>query len=94
MQPVDIVDVDATRRRRASRHASTQLSVNPPLRKIISSFIDNLDVDYELLECGHTIRSPLDRNGYATSAMRRRCRLCEVNPTAGPVLRHLSTRIE
>ena len=47
-----------------------------PLRKIVSDYVDENDRDCDVLECGHTVYAPTDRNGVATSASRRRCRFC------------------
>lgn len=72
------------------RHGVTQMSMSrhelrppnwtptaaAPLRRIVSDFVDELDIDHDVLECGHIVRSPTDRNGVATSAARRRCAEC------------------
>lgn len=72
------------------RHGATQTSMSrrelrpsnwtppsvAPLRRIVSDFVDELDIDHDVLECGHIVRSPTDRNGVATSAVRRRCIEC------------------
>ena len=78
----------------AACHGSTQMSMrNPlhppnwtpapaaPLRRIVSDFVDDLDIDHDVLECGHIVRSPTDRNGVATSAVRRRCAQCVPAPS-------------
>lgn len=62
----------------AQRHGSTQIGMGttPPLRKIVATTYDEYGLDCDVLECGHTVRSPVDRNGAATSATRRRCKFC------------------
>lgn len=64
-----------------ARHGVTQMSMETkpaPLRKVITGFVDENDLDRETLECGHTIMAPTDYTGHSRPATRRRCMWCRI----------------
>jgi len=62
--------------RHGHRQTSMETTNSVPLRKVDSSFVDDLDRDCDNLECGHVVVAPTDFTGIARAAGRRRCNQC------------------
>lgn len=57
------------------RHRPNQAWTRAPLRKVIESGRNDLDIPVERLDCGHIVPTRVDTLG-PTHATRRRCQVC------------------